>query len=605
MQHIVLATGSRRCYLRGSKPHMACSLRTPTPLRLPSPFDRHGSKGRRSLRVTAVAAPELGTTVAGAEAAGGDSGKYQSSDFAAAFTSQPKEYEYWITEIEGQVPESLRGTLFRNGPGRFERGDQKYAHVLDGDGYVTSFSFSQEGKVHFRSAYVRTSDLEKEAAADAVLYRSAFGTAPNKRSGILSALGLPNAFDTYLKNPANTNVVLWGDKLFALYEAGQPWQMDPYTLKTHPGPDNLGDFLAADSAPTNPLASLWAQAAGNGKADGQGPPTALGKPMGKGRSDRQSKGKPAQPGKACTAHPHVVHGEGMSDRLAVYSSNVQAKLGGLEVVIDVGEFDEQWQRVAGQQFSMQNTLFVPHDFAVSESYYIFFYSDTTFELVQFLLGRQGLAQCLNMTDGPMKIYLVPRNGDKPIVIDNVEPCFLIHFANAYEEGDEVVVQAIGWGPEIVRDLAAMQGSGVFGTFSKGDYNKVPVTSLWSHRINVKTGKVKRECLFGDQRNDHPRVNPSFYSKPTRYVYVNACMPEDGNVANPPQAFTRVDVQTGETQAWFPGIRCFCEELVFVPGPKAATQETDGFLLGMVYDAARHKSFLAVSSSATCEYIGGP
>ena len=67
-----------------------------------------------------------------------------------------------------------------------------------------------------------------------------------------------------------------------------------------------------------------------------------------------------------------------------------------------------------------------------------------------------------------------------------------------------------------------------------------------------------------------------------------------------QAFTRVDVQTGETQTWFPGIRCFCEELVFVPGPKAATEETDGFLLGMVYDAARHQSFLAVSSSATYE-----
>ncbi|KAL0018897.1 hypothetical protein WJX77_004984 [Trebouxia sp. C0004] len=78
--------------------------------------------------------------------AGGDSGKYQSSDFAAAFTSQQKEYDYWITEIEGQVPESLR----------FERGEQKYAHVLDGDGYVTSFSFNQEGNIHFQSAYVRT-----------------------------------------------------------------------------------------------------------------------------------------------------------------------------------------------------------------------------------------------------------------------------------------------------------------------------------------------------------------------------------------------------------------------------------------------------------------
>jgi carotenoid cleavage dioxygenase-like enzyme len=69
-----------------------------------------------------------------------------------------------------------------------------------------------------------------------------------------------------------------------------------------------------------------------------------------------------------------------------------------------------------------------------------------------------------------------------------------------------------------------------------------------------------------------------------------------------QAFTRVDVQTGEKQTWFPGIRCFCEELVFVPGPKAATEETDGFLLGMVYDAAQHKSFLAVSSSVTCEQL---
>ena len=60
-----------------------------------------------------------------------------------------------------------------------------------------------------------------------------------------------------------------------------------------------------------------------------------------------------------------------------------------------------------------------------------------------------------------------------------------------------------------------------------------------------------------------------------------------------QAFTRVDTHTGEAQTWFPGRRCFCEELVFVPGPNADTQEDDGFLLGMVYDAAKHKSFLAV------------
>ena len=61
-----------------------------------------------------------------------------------------------------------------------------------------------------------------------------------------------------------------------------------------------------------------------------------------------------------------------------------------------------------------------------------------------------------------------------------------------------------------------------------------------------------------------------------------------------QAFTRVDTHTGEAQTWFPGRRCFCEELIFVPGPNAATQEDDGYLLGLVYDAAKHKSFLSVS-----------
>ncbi len=61
-----------------------------------------------------------------------------------------------------------------------------------------------------------------------------------------------------------------------------------------------------------------------------------------------------------------------------------------------------------------------------------------------------------------------------------------------------------------------------------------------------------------------------------------------------QAFTRVDTHTGEAQTWFPGRRCFCEELVFVPGPNAATKEDDGYLLGLVYDAAKHKSFLSVS-----------
>ncbi len=61
-----------------------------------------------------------------------------------------------------------------------------------------------------------------------------------------------------------------------------------------------------------------------------------------------------------------------------------------------------------------------------------------------------------------------------------------------------------------------------------------------------------------------------------------------------QLFTRLDVQTGEEQSWCPGDRCFCEELIFVPGPKGDTEEDDGVLLGMIFDGERMQSSLAVS-----------
>ena len=34
--------------------------------------------------------------------------------------------------IEGKIPKELRGVFYRNGPGLFERGGQRYQHWFDG-----------------------------------------------------------------------------------------------------------------------------------------------------------------------------------------------------------------------------------------------------------------------------------------------------------------------------------------------------------------------------------------------------------------------------------------------------------------------------------------
>ena len=119
-------------------------------------------------------------------------------------------------DVVGTIPDELiGGVLYRNGPGLFERGGREYNHMLDGDGYVLRFEFSDAKTARFASRFVRTKEFRAEEEADDVLYRGTFGT--------MRAGGpLRNALDLHQKNLANTNILAWGGKVYALYEAGRP-----------------------------------------------------------------------------------------------------------------------------------------------------------------------------------------------------------------------------------------------------------------------------------------------------------------------------------------------------------------------------------------------
>lgn len=69
-----------------------------------------------------------------------------------------------------------------------------------------------------------------------ILFRGTFGT---QQPGLFA-----NLLDVVPKNAANTNVLLWADKCWALFEAGQPHRLNPLTLETE-GLDLLGGHLRA------------------------------------------------------------------------------------------------------------------------------------------------------------------------------------------------------------------------------------------------------------------------------------------------------------------------------------------------------------------------
>ena len=123
--------------------------------------------------------------------------------------------------IEGRLPNALRGSYFRNGPGLMQRAGQRYRHWFDGDGLVQAWTL-QDGRASHRARFVQTEKFRAEQAAGRFLL-PAFGTAIPAERPVRGADSV---------NTANTSVMLQGNSLYALWEGGSAHELDPATLAT-------------------------------------------------------------------------------------------------------------------------------------------------------------------------------------------------------------------------------------------------------------------------------------------------------------------------------------------------------------------------------------
>ncbi len=131
--------------------------------------------------------------------------------------------------IAGAPPEGLAGVLYRNGPGLHSRDQWRLRHWFDGDGLVHAWRIG-EGVASHQARFVGTRKYQSEEAAGRFLYPG-FGSAPPNPGGLT---GPDDA------NAANTSVLPLGDTLYALWEGGSAWAMDPETLEAR-GPKTWRD----------------------------------------------------------------------------------------------------------------------------------------------------------------------------------------------------------------------------------------------------------------------------------------------------------------------------------------------------------------------------
>jgi len=152
-------------------------------------------------------------------------------------------------DVTGDWPAALRGSFYRNGPGLFDRSGQRYQHWFDGDGLLQAWRIGESGITH-QARMIGTTKFVDEEQAGRFLYNAAGTEIPDARP-VRNADG---------SNTANTAVMPLDGDLYALWEGGSAWEVDPDTLESR-GAKTWREGLEAVPFSAHPLfeadGSVW------------------------------------------------------------------------------------------------------------------------------------------------------------------------------------------------------------------------------------------------------------------------------------------------------------------------------------------------------------
>ncbi|GAA4616732.1 carotenoid oxygenase family protein [Actinoallomurus liliacearum] len=449
----------------------------------------------------------------------------------------PIRQELTVTDlpVTGTIPGHLDGRYLRNGPNPAGEVDPDTYNWFTGDGMVHGVRIRDGRAEWYRNRWVRT---PRVAAA----LGEAFSARPS--SAPLHGMG------------ANTNVIGHAGRTLALVEAGLAIQELTDELDTVGGCDFDGTMPGGYTA--------------HPKRDPE------------------------------TGELHAVSyffGRGNEVRYSVIDAAGHARR-----TVDV--------RVTGSPMM--------HDFSLTESHVVFYDLPVTFDarqavevgvprflraparlVMSALVGRVRIPDPIIAAAGrrggssdrmpyrwnpryPARIGVMPRSGGAADVRwFEVEPCYVFHPLNAYDDGDTIVLEVVRHTKVFDRDL-------------QGPSEGVPTLARWT--VDLGAGKVREEQV-DDRAQEFPRVDERLVGRRHRYGYALAL--DRGITAS--DTILKHDLVRGTTTRRSFGAGREAGEFVFEPNsPDAA--EDDGVLMGFVYDPATDRTDLMLLDAGSLETV---
>jgi beta,beta-carotene 9',10'-dioxygenase len=284
-------------------------------------------------------------------------------------------------------------------------------------------------------------------------------------------------------------------------------------------------------------------------------------------------------GQVTTAHPH-------HDRERDELVNYIARFSRVSEYVLYGMPAGSTKRRAIARMPVKEPAYM-HAFGMSERYLILAeYPLRVNPLKLALSGRPFIENYTWRGDEPTRFQVFDRASGERRGTYETDAFFCFHHVNAFERGDELVV-----------DLCAYEDSTIIDSLyldEHGPRGAIPRTELRRYTLDLAGGGVRSEPL-ADGSLELPRID--YARRNTRdYAYAYFTGADTGWI----DRLVKVDVRDGSRAEWRED-GCFPGEPVFVREPGAEAEDA-GVVLSVVLDANAGHSFLLVLDAGSFEEI---
>ncbi|KAM9318618.1 carotenoid-cleaving dioxygenase, mitochondrial-like [Pholidichthys leucotaenia] len=487
------------------------------------------------------------------------------------------------THVTGMIPQWINGCFLRNGPGKFEIGNQKFNHWFDGMALLHQFKISN-GQVTYKSRFLSSESYQANMEHNRITV-SEFGTVtmPDPCKNLFQRF-LSRFKSHKLSDNANVSFVTYKGDYYVSTETNIMHMVDPETLEATKKV-NWSKFIAVNGATAHPHTE----------------PDGTTYNMGNSYTSKGS-------------HYNII-------RVPPTKQTKEETLEGATVLCTIPSADKTKPSYY-------------HSFAMSENYVVFIEQPIKMDLLKIVTGKlRGKAINDGFSWDPefnTIFHLIHKQTGKISSIKYLaKPLSAFHQINAYEEDNFLIIDlcASDDGQAFSNyEIQNLRKSGealdeVYNTLCRvfprrfvlplsvdqaTPYNQNLIDRLKSTATAIRTGKDTVFCTHEDLHREDlhqygglefPQINYAKYNThPYRYFYGCGFRHLVGDT------LIKMDLHGKHMKVWeHPGL--YPSEPIFLASPDAV-EEDDGILMSVVITPNKDKStFLLVLDAKTFEELG--